>query len=379
EPRPGDQDARRIGMERVAGSNIGKYRVVRTLGEGAMGVVYLALDPTLDRHVAVKLIRHDLLDKRMTSHVRARFRNEAMAAGRLHHPGIVAVYDYGEDASSSFIVMEYAAGEDLEEYGRKYAPVGLPELAGLMAQLCDALQYAHNAGVVHRDIKPSNLLLTADGRLKIMDFGIARTGASKLTQTGAVMGTPTYMAPEQYTGAGVDHRADLFSAGVVFYELLTGQRPFEGDNIQEVAYKICHAEALPPTQSNPFLPPLIDACVATALAKQKEQRFASAAAFSRAIAEAIAAGRFFSAPAAGPAVPAWPADLARTLEAVMAPAAGPLAGALVRRSLARTLDRNELLDLLRRGAGGDADNPALVRALRAALDASLAAGGPLTR
>ncbi len=174
-------------------------------------------------------------------------------------------------------------------------------------------------------------------------------------------------------------KADLFSVGVLFYELLTGQRPFEGESVQEVAYKVCHSEPPLPTQLNPFLPPPIDACVTRALAKEKEHRFPSAAELGRSIAEAVAAGRFFSPAATRTAVPAWPADLARALEAVLAPAVGPLAGALVRRSLARTLDRNDLLDLLRRGAGADADHPTLVRNLRAALDASLAVGGPLTR
>jgi serine/threonine-protein kinase len=366
--------------ERVVGSSIGKYQVVKLLGEGAMGVVYVAHDPTLDRHVAIKLIRNDLFDRRMMAHLTARFRNEAMAAGRLQHPGIVQIYDFGEDVSSSFIVMEYAPGEDLEEYGRKYAPVGVPELAGLMTQLLDALQYAHSCGVVHRDIKPSNLLITGGGRLKITDFGIARIATSKLTQTGAAMGTPMYMAPEQYTGAGVDHRADLFSAGVVFYELLCGVRPFDGDSIQEVAYKICHAHPILPTQHNPFLPEPIDTCLLKALAKQKEARFGSALEFSRCIGESIASGHFFSSAAATRAtLPAWPADVGKALEAVLAPVVGPLAGAVVRRSLAKTLDRNELLDLLRRGAGEEADNPALLRNLRAVLDGSLGVGGPLTR
>jgi len=365
--------------QRQVGSTIGKYRVVQLLGEGAMGIVYVAHDPTLDRNVAIKLIRNDLFDRRMMAHITARFRNEAMAAGRLQHPGIVAVYDFGEDVNSSFIVMEYAPGEDLEEYGRKYAPVGLPELAGLMTQLLDALQYAHSCGVVHRDIKPSNMIITGGGRLKITDFGIARIATSKLTQTGAAMGTPMYMAPEQYTGAGVDHRADLFSAGVLFYELLCGQRPFDGDSIQEVAYKICHAQPLRPTQHNPFLPEPIDACVLKALAKHKEDRYGSALEFSRSIAESIASGHFFSAAVSRATLPAWPADVGKSLESVLAPVVGPLAGALVRRSLAKTVDRNELLDLLRRGTGEEADNPTLLRSLRSVLDSSLGVRGPLTR
>jgi serine/threonine-protein kinase len=266
----------------AAPSRIGKYEIVQTLGAGAMGVVYLAYDPTIDRRVAVKTIRKDRLDAGTAAQATARFRQEAMAAGRLTHPGIVAVYDYGEDDSTAFIVMEYAPGEDLGRYAAR-SRLSLPEVGIVMAQLLDALGYAHAAGVVHRDIKPSNMLVSG-GRLKITDFGIARVGQSRLTQTGAAMGTPTYMAPEQYRGRGVDHRVDLFAAGVIFYELLTGERPFEGETIEEIAYKVCHAAHVPAKHLRPDLPATVDVVLERALAKDKEARFASAADLSQAIA-----------------------------------------------------------------------------------------------
>jgi serine/threonine-protein kinase len=337
---------------------------VRLLGEGAMGRVYLAHDPTLDRHVAIKVIRKDVLERREAAQIVARFRNEAMAAGRLQHPGIVAVHDFGEDETTSFIVMEYAPGEDLEEYARKYAPLGLAEIGSIMAQLLDALQWAHSFGVIHRDVKPSNLIVSS-GRVKITDFGIARISTSRLTQTGTALGTPAYMAPEQYSGAPVDHRADLFSAAVMLYELVTGHRPFAGESIHELAYKICHADAPPLAAHDPSLPPGLQAVVTRALAKDREARYPSAHELATAIAAAISGARSPSRAGA----PSWPPAIAQALEVAMAEVMGPLAAPLVRRSLASTMDRNDLLDLLLRGAPDGTDIPALLRRLRAVLEA----------
>jgi serine/threonine-protein kinase len=309
----------------------------------------------------------------------ARFRNEAMAAGRLQHPGIVAVYDYGEDDSTSFIVMELAPGEDLDEYLAKRAPLGFPDIGSLMLQLLDALQYAHARGVVHRDIKPSNLLVSSGGRLKITDFGIARIATSNLTQTGTALGTPMYMAPEQYTGVGVDQRADLFSAGVLLYELVTGQKPFMGESIQELAYKICHVDPIRPTALNSGLPPAVDGVVLNALAKEKEARFATALDFAGAVADIFGGARPLAAAVTQSAVfTAWSPDVVKRLEAVVGPFAGPLTAALVRRSVAKTQDRNELIDMLCRGAGPTANAQNLTRDLRAALDSSAGPAPPAT-
>jgi serine/threonine-protein kinase len=275
----------------MSAGRLGKYEILQELGAGAMGVVYLAYDPAIDRNVAVKTIRKDHLDAAASSQAVARFRREAMAAGRLTHPGIVAIYDYGEDERVAYIVMEYAPGEELGRYAARQ-PLGLSEIGIIMSQLLDALEYAHRAGVVHRDVKPSNILLA--GRVKVADFGIAHIAhiaRSQLTQTGIVMGTPAYMAPEQYRGVGVDHRVDLFASGVIFYQLLTGAPPFAGDSIAEVAYKICHMEPVPATRVRPGLPPAVDTVLAKALAKDKDARYPNAGELSRAILAALASDR----------------------------------------------------------------------------------------
>ena len=218
-----------------------------------MGEVYKAFDPSIARHVALKSIRKDMLDRDAAEQAIARFSNEAMAAGRLNHPGIIAIYEYGEDGDTAFIAMEYAEGQGLREYLRARGAVKLADIAQLMAQLLDALEYAHQRGVVHRDIKPANIIITGEGKLKVTDFGIARLDASNLTQTGIIVGTPSYMAPEQYAGTGLDHRADLFSAGVMLYEMLTGIKPFSGTG-EAIAYQICHTPHAAPSSIDPALP-----------------------------------------------------------------------------------------------------------------------------
>src|SRR5882724_13513376 len=232
-------------MSAVPRPRLGKYEILQTLGSGAMGIVYLAYDAAIERKVAIKTIRKDVIGQDASSEVTARFRREAMAACRLTHPGIVAVYDYGEEDNVAYIVMEYAPGQDLARYAAE-RQLTLVEIAALMTQLLDALGFAHSAGVVHRDVKPGNILVGE--RLKITDFGIARVADSSLTQTGVAMGTPAYMAPEQYMGIGVDFRADLFAAGVVLYELLTKTLPFDGNSLEELSYKICHTEPRRPRQ-----------------------------------------------------------------------------------------------------------------------------------
>src|SRR4051812_16396475 len=199
-----------------------------------MGLVYLARDPILDREVALKTIRAELLDESHAPHAVARFRQEAMAAARLSHPGIVAIYDYAEDAGTAYIAMEYAPGENVGDYVARYG-LTLPEIRELMTQLLEALEYAHDRGVVHRDIKPENLIVS--GRLKIADFGVAHLANSRLTMAGQTIGTPGYMAPEQHTGEPVDHRVDVFAAGVLLYTLWTGCQPFPGETLAEITYK----------------------------------------------------------------------------------------------------------------------------------------------
>jgi serine/threonine protein kinase len=269
---------------------LGKYELVEVLGKGAMGVVYKAFDPDIHRTVAIKTTRKELFeDDDHADMMMARFRNEARAAGRLSHPGIVAVYDYGESGSVNYIAMEFVQGASLREYFNRGMRFGERDIVSIMAQLLDALHHAHEQGVWHRDIKPANLIIMNSGRLKVADFGIARIDTSQLTLTGVVMGSPGYMAPEQYTGGPVDWRADLFAAGVVMYQLLTRTHAFSGTT-EQVAYQICHEHPPPPSEADPGRGwERYDAVIARALAKQPAERFATADAFRAAILKVYAA------------------------------------------------------------------------------------------
>ena len=248
-----------------------------------MGVVYKGFDPHIRRTVALKTIRKELIDDDQAATLLARFQNEAQAAGRLSHPGIVGVYEWGEAGDLAFIAMEYVQGNSLREYFNRGTRFEARDAVSIMAQLLDALHYAHEQGVWHRDIKPANLIIMNNGKLKIADFGIARIDTSNLTQAGAVMGTPGYMAPEQYSGDTVDWRADIFSAGVVLYQLLTGVRPFIG-NPEALAYKICHEQPALPSEADPGrCTTQFDAVATKALAKPPEARYQTALAFREAL------------------------------------------------------------------------------------------------
>jgi tRNA A-37 threonylcarbamoyl transferase component Bud32 len=245
-----------------------------------MGVVYKSFDPVIRRPVALKTIRKELLDDaEEAATFGKRFRNEAQAAGRLQHPGIVAVYEYGEDPQFAFIAMEYVEGSSLRQYFERKVRFEEHDLVSIMAQLLDALQYAHEQGVWHRDIKPANIIIMSNGRIKVADFGIAHVGSSTLTQVGVVMGTPGFIAPEQYLGRDIDHRVDLFAAGVVLYELLAGQPPFTGTK-ESVMYKVCHeaARQVSAAAGNSSYA-RFDPVVERSLAKLAEDRYASAAHF----------------------------------------------------------------------------------------------------
>ncbi len=290
-----------------APARLGKYEIVATLGQGAMGVVYKAFDPGIQRSVAIKTVRRDrLADGADGPLMLARFRNEARAAGRLSHPGIVAVYDYGDDGELAYIAMEFVQGASLREYFDAGTRFGESDVVSIMAQLLEALQHAHEQGVWHRDVKPANLIITGDGRLKIADFGIAKVDCSHLTQTGLLLGSPGYMAPEQFTGGEVDWRADLFSAGVVMYELLTGARAFTGTTAQ-VAYRICHENPPAPSAVEPGRGwERYDAVLLRALAKEPDARFPTAAAFRAAILAAY--GESLPATLAGASLAGEPAQ-----------------------------------------------------------------------
>jgi serine/threonine-protein kinase len=268
---------------------LGKYDIVEVLGKGAMGVVFKGFDPDIDRTVAIKTVRKELIEEEDRAGMAlARFKNEARAAGRLSHPGIVGVYDYGESGSVAYIAMEFVQGNSLREYFNRGTRFAERDAISIMVQLLDALQHAHDQGVWHRDVKPANMIIMTSGKVKIADFGIARIDTSTLTQTGVVMGSPGYMAPEQYTGDKVDRRADLFAAGVVMYQLLTGARPFAG-SVESIPYKICHVEPPLPSEAEPDRGwERYNAVIAKALAKQPGDRFQTAGEFRAAILDAYA-------------------------------------------------------------------------------------------
>jgi len=269
-------------------NQLGKYEIRRELGRGAMGVVYEAYDPMIRRRVALKTIRPDQLGSDNTDDVIARFRREAQAAGRLSHPNIVAIYDCDEDAGTWFIAMELVEGRELKDCfaaDERFRPA---DIERIMLQILAALDYSHRRGVVHRDIKPANVFLLTDGTVKVTDFGIAHIEASNLTQVGTVVGTPNYMSPEQIMGLPVDGRSDLFSAGVILYQFLTGERPFAGSSTTTMQ-KVLKEEPLPPSTLNVQLPPAIDAVVRKALAKRADDRFPTAQAFADALRKAMPA------------------------------------------------------------------------------------------
>jgi len=269
--------------------SIGKYRITGVLGQGAMGQVYKGFDPHINRVVAIKTIHKNLLgDGEAMDSVAARFRNEAQAVGRIAHPGVVAIYELGQDARTAFIVMEFVDGRGLDQVLRGSPLLPEAQLLSIMDQLLDALGAAHRHGVWHRDIKPANLMLTATGLLKLTDFGIARIEDAGLTQVALVIGSPGYMAPEQYRGRGVDHRADLFAAGVLLYRLLVGRLPFTG-TAEQLMYQIINQTPPPPSQAAPHRAAAYDAVVLRALSKDAAQRFASADEFRGALSAAASA------------------------------------------------------------------------------------------
>jgi len=266
----------------MAFETIGKYEIRGKLGAGAMGTVLDAFDPVIERRAALKIIPKPAENDAEGQEGLARFKREAQAAGRLNHPNIVAVYDYGEDGANAWIAMELVEGGTLKQILDRGGRMPLPEIMRVMDQMLAGLDYSHKRGVVHRDIKPANLMLTADQQIKIADFGIARIENSSMTQVGTVMGTPSYMAPEQLRGEPVDARADIWASGVLLYQLLTGEKPFEG-GYSSVLHKALNTEPTPASALAVTAPRGFDAVISKALAKRPEDRFASAGAFAEAI------------------------------------------------------------------------------------------------
>jgi tRNA A-37 threonylcarbamoyl transferase component Bud32 len=257
--------------------SFGRYRVLREVGRGAMGVVYLARDEKIGRNVAIKALDIDRrLPEDQKEEIRNRFEREARAAGMLSQENIVTVYDVGEEDGIPYIAMEYLEGATLTEVAHD-SPLSIPQAKSVIAQVLSALSYAHSHDVVHRDIKPDNISLLPDGRVKVADFGIARIASSStMTQVGQVMGTPGYMSPEQVKGEVVGPPSDIFSTGVLLYELLTGAAPFSSTSATSIMYKIVHEEPRPPHLINPGVPPNLEAVIARATAKNPAARYGSA-------------------------------------------------------------------------------------------------------
>lgn len=420
---------------------LGKYRITEVLGEGAMGVVYKGFDPDIQRTVALKTIRTQLdSDDDRPGAPASRFRNEAQAAGRLMHPGIVAVYDFGRAENVAYIAMEFVEGRSLASYLSAKVRFTDTDIPGIMSQLLDALGHAHDKGVWHRDVKPANIIMTTAGRLKVADFGIARIETQHLTQTHYMVGTPSHMAPEQFLGKAMDRRVDIYGAGVVLYQLLTGRAPFAGTT-EALMYKVVNEMPQPPStvEGAEQRPGWFDGVIARALAKRPEDRFATAEEFKQALTDGIgqsiddtawertvllAPARARAAqPAATPtlAPPSLPGSTAGTASApppshwdkaqltqaelTLARHVGPLASILVRRAARECQDINELYSKLaeqvtdprardaflgqaslatggghHRTAGGTAGSPPSAGGSRASLGSAggTALGGPLS-
>jgi serine/threonine-protein kinase len=349
---------------------LGKYPITGVLGKGAMGVVYKAFDPVINRPVAIKTIHKALIGQDLSgSSTTARFKNEARAVGRMSHPGIVAIYEYGEDAETAYIAMEYVEGRTLSQilHGTPRPPEC--DILTLMDQLLSALDCAHKHGVWHRDIKPANLLVTNSGQLKVTDFGIARIESVVLTQITSTIGTPGYMAPEQYIGEHVDHRIDVFAAGAILYGMLVGHPPFQG-SAESVMYKVVNEQpVLPSKVPDSGRPAFYDPIIAKALAKKPADRYQSVAEFRAALAKrdlsaepdtgetTVIVVREDSVPApavgvleppsgvprsASTTIPGWDPATLHQVELALASFVGPMAKVLVRKAAKEQFDLNGL-------------------------------------
>jgi serine/threonine protein kinase len=333
--------------------SIGRYRIEALLGTGAMGEVYRAHDPAIDRLVAIKVVRPELVAGSGGEQLLERFRREARAAGRRFHPNIVAIWDFGDDNGTPFLVMELVEGQSLDQLIKSSGTLPPVRSVSIITQVLSALGFAHTNGIVHRDIKPSNVMVLPGDQVKVADFGIARLEASEFTIVGDLLGTPAYMAPEQLSGGPIDHRTDLFATGVILFEMLTGVKPFRGKSITEI---ISFMEKRGPEDIralNPAVPEAMKRVIAKSVAFDPAERYADAAAFSKAVADAM------------PGLPGEPqltanvaqttsressfsADLLREAERDLATFIGPMASIAVKRAVRNASDLLELYELLGR-------------------------------
>jgi serine/threonine-protein kinase len=347
---------------------IGRYRVEKLLGSGAMGEVYRAYDPAIDRLVAIKVLRPELIGGSGSEQLLERFRREARAAGRRFHPNIVAIWDFGDDNGMPFLAMEYVEGRSLGELIKSSGPLTPSRAANIIMQVLSALGFAHANGIIHRDIKPSNIMVLPNDDVKVADFGIARIDASDFTIVGDLLGTPAYMAPEQLSGAPVDHRTDLFAVGVILFEMLTGVKPFRGKSITEI---ISFMETRGPEDIgalNPAVPDSLKRVITKSLAFEPAQRYPQAGEFSKAISDAvpallrdhqlsvaslspraIAESATTRGPVPSPTSPGGTSlapELLRDVERDLATFIGPMASIAVKRAVRQTSDLLQLYESL---------------------------------
>ncbi len=368
----------------ITPERLGKYPITGVLGKGAMGTVYRGYDPVIKRPVAIKTIRKELIEEdEKAESMAGRFRKEAQAAGALNHPGIVAIYEYGEDDRYAYIAMECVEGTSLRDFLARAATFDERDTVSIMSQLLDALHYAHGHSIWHRDIKPANIIIMANGRIKLADFGVARIESSDRTHASVVMGTPGYIAPEHYLGQPTDHRMDIFSAGVLFYVLLAGQAPFRG-RPEAIMHDVCYVDPEPPSTVDPLHRwPKYDPIVARAMDKSPARRFDNAAefraailaAYARPVSEAISEATIIatrSRPVAtepsGPSVQktsvlgttmppptGWDAPVLAKVEVELARFVGPVAKVLVRRAAREHKDLNSLVAVVSASIDGHQD------------------------
>ncbi len=337
---------------------IGKYRIDGLLGQGAMGVVYLGHDPDIDRPVAIKTVHAHLIGEADRDGWLARFAREAKAAGRCLHANLVTIFDYLQEDGAPYIVMERIESRTLEDRIKTGPALQLSEIRSIFSQLLQGLEAIHSAGIIHRDLKPANVMLTDDGAVKLTDFGVARIEAMEATGA-AMIGTPAYMAPEQFLGKPADMRADIYAAGAMLYEMITGQKPYRAENIPALIDKIRSGQAPPPSAMTTGLPPRLDGVVLQALAPEVEDRFADVPRFQTAF-----LGVFGTAPTldasfiqrvAPPStrgrggdsmlVQMSPQTLAR-IEAQLIARIGPIGKVLMKRAASATQDVHEMLDIV---------------------------------
>jgi serine/threonine-protein kinase len=341
---------------------LGRYEIVAELGKGAMGVVYRANDPMLNRMVAIKTINTEEAGHEGMAEYEARFYTEAKAAGGLNHPNIIIIYDIGKSGHLVYMAMEYIQGKELREMLADGKPLPVAQAVDFAAQVADGLAYAHQHQVVHRDIKPANIMITPEGRAKIADFGIARMRSSETrTQTGVILGSPKYIAPEQVVGKRADHRSDIFSLGVILYECITGSTPFNGEGLSALMYQITNHDPAPPSSTNAQVPVMLDYIMAKILTKAPEGRYQSAADFANDLRECkaqietgqpgmgsglITTKPIPAAPAAA-ASPASPKPAAQELSDEEAAAASPTKG------ISRSFDSQEATQRLMKQINAD--------------------------